>query len=93
MNYADMLTQLDNNEEVDRADMEIDSTKYPMVVNVINPYKNKYSSCCRICKSKNCENCALPVTRQILLRDFLEGLAHKTKFNGNDNLFKNIEHL
>ena len=33
----------------------------------------------------------MPITNKLTLRELLENVVHKTKFNSNDNLFRNME--
>ena len=33
----------------------------------------------------------MPISKSITLREFLDEIAHKTKFNNNDNFFKNAD--
>ena len=42
---------------------------------------------------KTCSNCPLPFWRDITLREFMDEIAHKTKFDMNDNLYKNQDVL
>lgn len=92
--YELMLQALEKGEEINENWFDVDSTQFPFVLNVSNPHKGKnFFNRCRVCKLKNCSNCHLPVSTSITLRQFLEEIAHKTKFNNNDNLFKNADDL
>jgi hypothetical protein len=65
-----------------------------MLLNVVNPHKSKnYFVPCRVCKLKNCNNCHLPLNKTQTLREFLTYLTHKTKFNENANLFRNVDEV
>ena len=45
-----MLEKIKNGEEINENELNVDTTTLPMIVNVINPYKNKYfSPACRVC--------------------------------------------
>jgi hypothetical protein len=35
----------------------------------------------------------LPLNKKTTLREFLESVVHKKKFNNNDNVFKNLDEL
>ncbi|MFS8159971.1 MAG: hypothetical protein ACMG6E_07130 [Candidatus Roizmanbacteria bacterium] len=92
--YEKMLEAIEKNEEMSDSWLDMDSTQFPFLLNVVNPHKSRnYFNPCRVCKLKNCNNCHLPVGKSITLRQFLAETAHSTKFNSNDNLFRNADDL
>ena len=93
--YEQMLEAIQSGEEMNDSWFDLDATPFPFVLNVANPNKSRnYFNPCRICRMKNCNNCALPIGRSnTTLRQFLEEITHKTKFNSNDNLFRNVDDL
>ena len=67
--YEKMLEALNNEEEPHSTSFDVDSTNYPMIINVVNPWKGKYSyTPCRLCGLKNCSNCPMPVSKTMTLR-------------------------
>jgi hypothetical protein len=83
-----MFATLENVESIES--LEADYTNYKFALYAINPYKGKYyGPSCRICGKKSCNGCPLPVFSEQTLADFLGKVTHKTKFQGNDNLFIN----
>lgn len=91
--YEDMLTLLKNGKEVESNYLEQDTTQYPFAINVVNPFKGKYfAPPCKVCGSKSCNNCPLPIENKTL-RQFLEEITNHKKFNDNDNMFKSQEQL
>ncbi len=93
--YEKMLEAIQAKEEMNENWFDMDATPFPFVLNVANPNKSRnYFNPCRICRLKNCNNCALPIGKSTTtLRQFLEEITHKTKFNSNDNLFRNVDDL
>lgn len=60
-----------------------------MIVNVVNPHAKSYKAPpCRICDTKRCRNCPLPIHKKLTLGELIAKVSHKTKYNGNANLFK-----
>lgn len=83
---------LDEGEEPSIDDLSQDITEFPFSLNIINPNKGSYyAPKCRNCGDKNCRNCPISVSKTKTLRDLLDHMAHKTKFNDNTNLFLNLE--
>lgn len=92
--YAKMLAQAESEDMVPIESLMTDCSNYPFVVNVVNPFKHKYfGPACRLCGQKQCKNCPLPISQQTTLRELLDQVKHLTKFERNDNLFKNYETL
>lgn len=92
--FESLLNQLEKGEELHQSSLDVDTTDFPITVNVVNPNRGKYfAPNCRLCKSKNCNNCPLPFNKQTTLRELLDSLAHKKKFNQNDLLFKSPDEL
>jgi len=49
--------------------------------------KGYYAPPCRNCQNKNCKNCPMPISLNKTLRDLLDHMTHKEKFNDNARLF------
>lgn len=90
--YEEIFGKLDQEDNLDNLD--VDHTSFKLALYVNNPYKGKYyGPNCRVCGKKSCNGCPLPVIYEQTLSEFLDKVAHKTKFKGNDNLFINTEQL
>jgi len=65
-------------------------TELPLVLNIVNHFKDKYGYFavdCRMCGSRDCQNCPLIPDEKFTLLELLEKVCHKTKFQMNDSLF------
>jgi hypothetical protein len=64
--------------------IDLETTKYPFCLNVINPNKNKYQSPnCLLCGMRSCSNCPLPLSYNQSLRDLLKDIM-EPNFSMND---------
>ena len=101
--FSDWFSQLEEflkNPETnsfDEGDLQMDQTRLPFVLNVMNP-NYVYSSYrqtpdCRNCGGNNCKVCPLPILKSLTLRQLLDQVVNAEKFQNNTNLYKSKEEM
>ncbi len=90
--FKDIFSSLNKGDE--RYTVDQDNNAHPFTVNVVNNYKRFYRQPkCRMCGSKDCRDCSIPLSMKQTVGEFLQEILDMEVFKENAELEKNEESL